>query len=123
MDCSVLVVEDDRVLAETTRALLEWEGYQVRVALSGREALRDLRTRPPPCVVLLDLMMPDMNGWELMGALSRDPSVPDVPVVVVSAVTEHAPQGAAAVLRKPYEVDRLLEIVERLCGLAARRAQ
>ena len=116
MDHAVLVVEDDRVLAETTRALLEWEGYRVRLASNGREALSEIRVKRP-CIVLLDLMMPVMSGWDFMGELLRDPAVRDLPVIIVSAVAENAPSGATAVLKKPFEMAHLLSILEQHCPL------
>ena len=116
MDHAVLVVEDDRVLAETTRALLEWEGYRVRLASNGQEGLAQIRVRRP-CIVLLDLMMPVMSGWDFMGALQADPAVRDLPVIIVSANAESAPRGATAVLKKPFEMAHLLEILEQHCPL------
>ena len=116
MDNAVLVVEDDRILAETTRALLEWEGYRVRIARNGQEGLVEVRCRRP-CVVLLDLMMPVMTGWDFITELQADPSFRDLPVIIVSAVADQAPPGAAAVLAKPYEMSRLLELVGRHCRL------
>lgn len=116
MDNAVLVVEDDRILAETTRALLEWEGYRVRIARNGQEGLVEVRCRRP-CVVLLDLMMPVMTGWDFITELNADPSFRDLPVIIVSAVADQAPPGAAEVLAKPYEMSRLLELVGRHCPL------
>jgi CheY-like chemotaxis protein len=115
MNQPVLLVEDDQVLAETTRALLEWEGYRVRLASNGREALESIRGHRP-CIVLLDLMMPIMSGWELLTELRRDPETGDLPVVVVSAVADRAPAGATAILHKPFEMEALLELIKQYCG-------
>src|SRR5947209_2005528 len=116
MEHAVLLVEDDSVLAETTRALLEWEGYRVRIACNGKEALEAMRERKP-CIVLLDLMMPIMSGWEFLDQLRQDPQVGQVPVVVISAVADKAPEGVVAVLRKPFEMSALLQLVETHCPL------
>ena len=111
----VLVIDDDDGVRESIRMALELEDYAVREAHDGQEGLETLRRERRPCVILLDLMMPVMNGWQFLGALRRDPSLPDPPVVVVSAVPDAAPEGAVAVLRKPFNLDRLLEVVAKYC--------
>src|SRR5919206_1695644 len=80
----VLVVEDDFAIRETLRELLEDEGYRVAWAANGKEALARLHERAPR-VILLDLMMPVMDGWEFRVAQQRDPALASIPVVVISA--------------------------------------
>jgi CheY-like chemotaxis protein len=114
MSRPVLVVEDERDLRETVSELLESDGYTVLQAENGREAL-DLANATPPCLILLDLMMPVMSGWQLMKALAEDGRLSSTPVVIVSASHE-APLGADAFLAKPFDIDALLSTVGRLAG-------
>jgi CheY-like chemotaxis protein len=118
-DC-ILVVEDDADLRETLAAVLEEEGYAVATAANGREALRYLHECPPPCLILLDLMMPVMNGWEFRQQQQQDPQLSPVPVVVISAVANPMPPGAppldaAEFLTKPVDPQVLLDQVSRHC--------
>jgi CheY-like chemotaxis protein len=115
----VLLVEDDRAIRETIAELLEAEGYGVRCAGNGAEALALLASEAPPQVIVLDLMMPVMDGWEFREALKRDPHLARIPVIVLSASNRLEQRidalGAAAFLPKPFEVGRLLAAVERCC--------
>ncbi len=106
----VLVIEDDRDIRETIAALLDSEGYETDQARDGLEGLRQAREHPPS-LILLDLMMPVMNGWQFRDAQRGDPEIAHVPVVVVSAVAGRAPDAAACV-PKPFEVGELLAVVE-----------
>ncbi len=114
----ILVVEDDASIRDTLRELLEDEGYRVLWAENGIEALRQLRTCTPG-VILLDLMMPVMDGWQLRKELQRDPALAHIPVVVVSA--EHRLDRAVAALAvqgwlaKPFELQALLTTLRRFC--------
>lgn len=81
----VLVVEDDRISREALKELLELEGYDVREAANGQEALDVLKGSPtPPCTILLDIMMPIMDGLEFRDRQLKDPAIASVPVVVMS---------------------------------------
>jgi len=115
-----MVIEDDPAVRETLHDLLSDEGYQVVEACNGREALDRLQSgERHPGVILLDLMMPVMDGWQFRREMRADPSLPDIPVVVMSAslTVEREAQGmsAAAVLPKPVGLDLLLATVKRLC--------
>lgn len=114
----VLIVEDDEDIRGDLMAILRVKGFSVSEAANGREALARMREAgEPPCVVLLDLMMPVMNGWELRAAMKTDARLAAVPVVVMSgAGREHEPIDADAVLLKPFELSRLLELVGRFCA-------
>jgi CheY-like chemotaxis protein len=120
----VLLVEDDACAREAVRVLLEREGLDVAVAADGREALRLLRENGPPHLVLLDLSMPDMDGWTFMEALTRHPTWLGVPVVVltgapgVSAADVRA-FGADDLLRKPVDPDELIATVSRYAWAGA----
>lgn len=110
----VFIVEDDADTRECLGDILSEEGYSVYTAANGLEALALLSGIPAPCLILLDLMMPGMNGWDFLEAMRGVPGVPEVPVVIVSAY--EAPAGYP-VLRKPVSLDELLRVVERHCGL------
>ena len=114
---TVLVVEDDHEIREALEALLSEVGYHVLTASDGRQAMEQLRRTAGspdfPRVLLLDLMMPVMNGWEVLTELSKDPALASLPVVVVSALADQAPKvGVRSVLRKPVQVDQLLGALE-----------
>jgi CheY-like chemotaxis protein len=117
MPC-VLIVEDDMDVRELMDVLLTTYGFETMTAANGREALDRMRVRRP-CVVLLDLMMPVMDGWQFRAAQLLEPSLADVPVVCVTAVAEHSEMVQrlhAPCLRKPIEFRALLEAVEGACG-------
>lgn len=115
----ILVVEDDEDLGENVRLLLEDEGYRVDVAPNGRAALEALAHADPlPSVILLDLMMPVMNGFEFREAQLADPRIAAVPVVLMTA-DSHVPEksariGAAGALGKPFDINELIRVVKRL---------
>jgi CheY-like chemotaxis protein len=112
----VLLVEDEPTLIEVMRFVLEAEGFEVEVAKNGREALALLRAGMRPALVLLDLMMPVMSGREFLDEVARMPSFEAPPIVVLTAGGPIEVPGAAAVLRKPYDLRVLLEAVERYTG-------
>jgi CheY-like chemotaxis protein len=115
----VLVVEDDAGIRQVLREALAMEGYDVREAPDGAAALAALAAWRPD-VIVLDLMMPVMDGWRLRAELLARPELRELPVIVVSA-SRHldartAELRAAAVLPKPFDVDRLIAEVERLAS-------
>jgi CheY-like chemotaxis protein len=113
----VLVVEDDTDIRETVAELLLEEGYEVATATSGRDALEWLRLGRMPMVVLLDLMMPVMDGWTFYDELQKDAALAALPIVVISADANVHEKAArlrpAACLRKPVSIDELLAAVAR----------
>jgi CheY-like chemotaxis protein len=115
----VLIVDDDYGIRDALGQILADEGHQVASASNGREALDRLRQGDRPCVILLDLMMPVMNGWEFIDRQRHDEELAVVPVVVISAdarVSEKATAlGVSGFLEKPIDLDRLLDAVERFC--------
>lgn len=115
-DC-VLIIEDDHDIRDVLKMILEGEGFTTYTAVNGRAGLEELRRIGRPCLILLDLMMPVMNGWEFMQALKKeDFVVATIPVVVVSAVAEkNQTLGAAAYIKKPVDLRLLLEFVKRFC--------
>lgn len=115
----VLVVEDDPELLAALCGALEDEGFGVSRARHGLDALGQLRSGRRPCVILLDLMMPIMNGWQFRYEQRQDSELSKIPVVVVSAKTDSAQHAAwleaDAYLEKPLSLARLIEIVNRFC--------
>ncbi len=115
---TVLVVEDDLDIREVMRMILEASGYRVLEAGDGAEALAVARAHRPR-IILLDLMMPGMDGFQFREAQLQDPAIAAIPVVIVSgggAVPEKAAElGAAGYLIKPTDVQRLLAILGDLC--------
>ncbi|GAC1352566.1 MAG: response regulator [Polyangiales bacterium] len=118
----VLIVEDDQEIRDTLCEILSEEGYGVAGVENGMVALDWLRHQPNPGVILLDLMMPIMNGWQFRAEQMRDPALAKIPVVIISA-TGSASQNVvplddpAAFIRKPIDLQKLLETVERCCGM------
>ena len=108
----VLVIEDDRDLRENIGELLGDEGYEVALAENGKEGLRQARQRRPG-IIVLDLMMPVMNGWEFCEAQRMDPVLAEIPVIVISAAAQCPPAAADAFLPKPFDGERLIELVDR----------
>jgi two-component system response regulator CpxR len=115
----VLVVDDDAEIRETLTHLLEEEGYTVLRAANGVQALKHLR-EDHPNVMLLDLMMPVMSGWEVLEELGESGEIDTIPIIVVSAMC--AP-GARACLRKPVNLDELLAVVGTCCREPARASR
>jgi CheY-like chemotaxis protein len=109
----VLVVDDDPDLLDVTSFVIENEGMAVETARNGEEALALLGTGRLPALVLLDLMMPVMNGWEFLAAVANDPVLQTLPVVVLTAAEHSEISGARAVLSKPMDLKELLRVVER----------
>jgi CheY-like chemotaxis protein len=115
----VLIVEDDLDIRDALGQILEDEGYAVTTAANGLEALERLRAGPPPMLILLDLMMPIMNGWQFRAEQQQDPTLATIPVVVISADTnigDKANQlGVSDFFRKPIEISGLLQTLARYC--------
>lgn len=110
---NILLVEDDSDLADVIVEVLRTEGYRVSYAPDGRAALKLLKEQEVPDLILLDLMMPNMNGWEFREAQMRDARIAKIPVVVLSATGERArPIDAALVLRKPVTLETLLRAAQ-----------
>ena len=120
---TVLVVDDDPDILEALSEILEAEGFSIRRARNGREALERL-TPEPPQLILLDLMMPVMDGWEFAQRMrQRPPEIARIPIIVLSADrnvgSKAADLGAVGHLAKPFELNDLLELVRRSLEPAA----
>jgi two-component system chemotaxis response regulator CheY len=112
----VLIVDDDPDLLEVTRFVIENEGIAVETARNGEEALALLRTGRQPRLVLFDLIMPVMNGWEFLDEVAKDPSLRQIPIVVLTAAEHVQVTGAMEVLSKPMDLMALLRVVQRYLG-------
>jgi two-component system cell cycle sensor histidine kinase/response regulator CckA len=113
---SLLVVEDDADIREALDGLLSMEGFRVAGCSNGREALDWLRASPKPDIILLDLMMPIMDGWQFRVAQKDDPELATIPVLALSAdsTAKAAAIDAEAYLKKPVDYDTLIATIDRL---------
>jgi CheY-like chemotaxis protein len=109
----VLVVDDDLDIRDVLVELLEGEGYRVSAAGDGQQALREA-SRNPPDVILLDLMMPVMSGWQFRAAQLRDPVLARIPVVVLSAFANDL--DVAAFVPKPFFIEEVLDTIRRIAA-------
>jgi len=116
----VMVVEDDETIRDSLIEYLADKGYQTKGAADGKQALDELAADPvAPCLIVLDLMMPVMDGWTFRAEQMRDPQLAQIPVVVISAVRDVAKQvkdlGLIGYLKKPIDLKQLLTIVSEHC--------
>jgi CheY-like chemotaxis protein len=115
----ILVVEDENDIRAEIAELLREAGFEVAEAADGNEALQKLRAGPRPCLILLDLMLPGVDGWAFRAEQMKDPVLAKIPVVVLSGVRDLANESrtlaAAAFLPKPFEAEQLLTMVQSYC--------
>jgi two-component system, cell cycle response regulator DivK len=128
MNQLILVVEDDAIMQKMALKILRSRGFSCELAVTGREAVAKAAALHPG-LILMDLSLPEMNGWEATRALKADPALAGIPVV---AVTAHAmvgdketaiAAGCAECVTKPYELDELIAVVERYIGPAQDQAK
>jgi len=110
-----MVVEDDADIRECVQMILEDEGFKVVTATNGAEAAEELARMKEPCVMLLDLMMPVMSGWELLEHLQRAGKLDGLHVVVVSAALSDVPVGPIEIMHKPLRAEQLIATVRHYC--------
>jgi len=116
----ILVVEDDPDLRQNLADILQDEGYLTRTAENGRDALAILQLDERPSLIVLDLAMPDMNGWQFRDKQRSDVRLIDIPVLVVTANRNLGPDAPGnEVLVKPFGLDEVLDRVKRLLPLSA----
>ncbi len=122
---SILLIEDDPGIRDSIADCLEFEGYQVAGAANGEEGLRYLRSSPLPALIILDLIMPVMNGAQFLERMRQDDTLAAIPVVVMTAaIVPGGPSlSANERLAKPFELAELLRVVERFVGPAASPAR
>ncbi|MEY4828947.1 MAG: hypothetical protein RLZZ562_743 [Planctomycetota bacterium] len=118
MERTVLIIEDEKLIIVSTQMVLEAAGFRVESATNGEDGIAKAKSLAPD-LVLLDIMMPGIDGWETLTRLKRDAATANVPVIIFTA-REHArghqksaEMGAADYFRKPFEPDELIELVEK----------
>jgi len=113
----ILIVEDDEGIRAALSLTLEMEGFPVTTAANGKEALAILQEIEKPCLILLDLMMPVMNGREFAEALGKDMILAAIPIVIVTAFSEQAKtmDKGYSIIKKPVDIDLLLALVRKYC--------
>jgi chemosensory pili system protein ChpA (sensor histidine kinase/response regulator) len=119
----VLLVEDDLEVSEAITTTFRSEGHRVMTARDGSEALDQLREGDLPTVVVLDLMMPVMDGIQFLQAARADERLRSLPVVVITSGEQELPFGAQAIVRKPADMDVLLAMVGERCAHTASRGR
>jgi CheY-like chemotaxis protein len=110
---SILVVDDDVFATDSLTDILAGQGYAVATAKNGREALNHLRGASLPRLIILDLFMPEMDGWEFRREQLKDAKLRDIPVVVMTGASVYAGIDANVIVHKPLDVERFLSLVER----------
>ena len=114
---SILVVEDDDDIRNAIVDLLESEGYATEFAINGKDALDRLHEMSKPCLVLLDMMMPIMNGREFLDIVMKDNRLAPIPVLIVSAIADKTnTEGSVGFLKKPIDIDVVLNVVSQYCN-------
>ena len=109
----ILVVDDDVRALQAMSELLKFEGFSVLTARNGLEALNKMRAADHVSLILLDLSMPVMDGWEVLRRKKIDADIAEIPVVVLSAVAPVSLDGADEVLRKPIDLGPFVDTVRR----------
>ncbi len=124
MSCrGILIIEDDPDVRSTLQEILEHEGFEVFTAANGEEGLARLQEEQSPCLILLDLMMPIMNGWEFLSTLKSQHQhyLTSVPIVIVSAIGDLSSvqnEYNCATMSKPVDLSGLIKIAEQACACA-----
>jgi CheY-like chemotaxis protein len=127
---TVLVVDDTPALLDVVRKCLEGEGYRVVTCLESRHAVR-LAREERPHAVMLDVVMPEVSGWDVLAELRSDPGLSRIPVIVCTAYVAEAlgrmvelqrdPDQQLGLLPKPFDIDELIEVVESVTSVSSRR--
>lgn len=124
-EAPVLVVEDDEVTRRVLERVLADEGFAVRTAADGQEFVQAIRQRPLPCLILLDVELPRLSGFRLLGFLRQEPQTSAIPVIMVTARSENKDLlqgislGADGYLSKPVTVKSLRSIVRKVLARPA----
>jgi CheY-like chemotaxis protein len=112
-DRSILIVDDDAASTDSLTDILTGEGYTVAIARNGREALARLHAASLPRLIILDLFMPVMDGWEFRAEQLKDDVLRHIPVVVMTGASVYAGIDANIIVHKPLDVARFVSIIER----------
>ena len=111
LDSKILIIDDDQDVLSAMSFFLEMKGFSVRTAHDGLEGLDRMKAEDHISLVLLDLWMPVMDGWEFLRHKTDDPRIAEIPVIVISAVSPDSLDGVQAVLRKPVHPEELVDAV------------
>lgn len=113
----ILIIDDQEGIREILKLSLEEDGFQTYSAANGLEALEVLRKIPRPCLILLDLMMPVMDGKGFIEAIKRDESLAQlkIPIVLITAFNQDPIEGVQGILNKPMDMDSLLKTAHNFC--------
>jgi two-component system, sensor histidine kinase and response regulator len=111
----VLIVDDEADIRDSLQEFFQEEGYLVSTAANGADALDRLGEEDLPCVVILDILMPILDGNEVYQRMQRDPRLARVPVIVSTSDPSRAPSGVM-IMKKPTNLSRLLQAVQQHCG-------
>jgi CheY-like chemotaxis protein len=118
----ILIVDDDEDIRDSLAECLELEGFAVATAANGAEGLARLRDDATPSLVLLDLMMPVLDGYGFLEQQRKDPRIAQVPVLVITAgAIDRGRTGQVEVMRKPLDLGRLLAVIAAARGRAGTR--
>ena len=123
MTKQILVVDDDQLMHRLFQHHLERAGYQVLSALNGREALEIAARQPPPLLIVMDIMMPDIDGLAALRELKKADATKSIPVIIITANSHHLTRkeseacGAAIFLTKPFSPTQLLNEIRRLAPI------
>lgn len=112
---SILIIEDDDGIRESLKTLLELESLRVFSAANGLEGLETLKNMPRPCLILLDLMMPVMDGWEFVDHIATDLNYSEIPIVALTAFSGSKMIRVNEVVHKPVDIDTLCGVVKKYC--------
>jgi CheY-like chemotaxis protein len=123
----VLIVDDSDSVRQTLIAIVQHRGYDVIGCANGLEAMHQLRTHGEnPCLVFLDVIMPHMDGWEVLYEMQNDPHLATIPVVMISASGNYTRQalvhGAVSFLPKPFDIRMVMHIIKRYCADVSSKA-
>jgi CheY-like chemotaxis protein len=110
---AILIVDDDATATDSLLDILTAEGYSVSTAKNGKEALGHLRSAPLPRLIILDLFMPEMDGWEFRREQLKDANLRDIPVVVMTGASVYAGIDVNVIVHKPLDVARFISLIER----------
>jgi len=113
-EAKLLIIEDDDSARTALGDILDYEGYPVAMCSNGKEALDYLRNRPLPALIILDLQMPVMNGWQFCRE-RRKYGLASVPIVVITAFQSPGDLDVDAVIKKPIDIEHLLDMVHQYC--------
>ena len=118
---TILVIEDDEGISETLKEIFQLEGYTVETAFNGQEALEMLKIIERPCLILLDMFMPVMNGWQFLEELklTNGEGLTSIPIVITSAAGDQAKEASKKVrgyIKKPADINVLLDTAKKFCS-------